>query len=86
MLPIQEGRTALDWAVVAGHAEIVELFLVHPAIDVNAQDSRLGLAPMHLASAHGNNAVLRVLFVAPNVGINIRDHVRFPALLLPDAR
>ena len=43
-----DGRTALHYAAMAGHKEVVEL-LIDKGADVKAKDSR-GVTPLHLAA------------------------------------
>ncbi|KAJ5744091.1 hypothetical protein N7533_008961 [Penicillium manginii] len=67
----KDGRTALLWAAETGNATAVQLLLERGA-DPTLKDKLSGLAPLALATQHGNEAVVR-MFLNENTDIEIKD-------------
>ena len=67
-----KGSTALYWAVRYEHVETVELLLKKGNVNPNTT-RKLGLvAPLIVASAYGNNEIVKLLLSHPNCDVNIR--------------
>ena len=69
----QEDRTGLMLAASQGQTDIVEMFLDHPNIDVNAQDSN-GDSALCLAAEAGSKETIRILLKKPTIDMNKVDH------------
>ncbi|XP_031564070.1 ankyrin repeat domain-containing protein SOWAHC-like [Actinia tenebrosa] len=65
-------KTALHWAAKHGREDIVAMLAAKGA-DVNAK-SHGGYTPLHLASMHGNDKVIKILIEEFNANINTRDY------------
>ena len=67
-----KGSTALYWAVRYEHSKTVELLLKKGKANPNTT-RKLGLvAPLVVASAYGNNEIVKLLLAHPNCDVNIR--------------
>ena len=67
-----KGSTALYWAVRYEHVKTVELLLKKGKANPNTT-RKLGLvAPLVIASAYGNNEIVKLLLAHPNCDVNIR--------------
>ena len=67
-----KGSTALYWAVRYEHAKTVELLLKKGKANPNTT-RKLGLvAPLVIASAYGNNEIVKLLLSHPDCDVNIR--------------
>jgi ankyrin repeat protein len=69
----KDGRTALLWAAEIGNATVVKLLLERGA-DSTLKDKLSGLAPLTLATQHGNEAAVRMFLLNENTDMEIRDH------------
>eukprot|EP00981_Chlorochromonas_danica_P014613 scaffold8436_cov146-Ochromonas_danica.AAC.1 len=92
--------TALRMAAVKGNAEMTRLLLLHPAIDVNAVDSKWGCTPLHTVCSYGHVEVVLALLSCKRVDANkvdksgciplhiacCRGHVDVVKILLLDPR
>ena len=58
------GNTALMVAARRGHADIVDLLLAQPGIDINAKSGRYSLTALAAAAQNGHAAVVRQLLAA----------------------
>ncbi|KAI9138851.1 ras guanine nucleotide exchange factor domain-containing protein [Paraphysoderma sedebokerense] len=61
--PGDDGRAALHFAALTGHAECLDLLLRQPSIQVDLQDSK-GNTALHIASAFGNTICAKILLSA----------------------
>lgn len=75
------GRTALHWAAINGHSEIVSA-LIKAGAHIQAASMLDQSRPVHLAARHGHLKVVKILIENnPNI-INVRNHNGDTALLL----
>jgi ankyrin repeat protein len=65
--------TALHFACLYGHHEIVSVLLVHPQINVN-QKSNAGWTPFRVGCFNGKVGVVKVLLSDSRVDINMADN------------
>jgi len=66
-------RTALHWASMNGHADVVKLLLGLPAINVNVR-SGYGATPFSLGCMEGKVLVVRLLLKDPRVEVALADN------------
>jgi ankyrin repeat protein len=66
------GWTALHFAVIYGHKEVVELLLANKA-EVNARGAR-DMTPLLFAAQHGHKVIAEVL-LANNADVNVKDEI-----------
>ena len=71
--PDNFGWTALHYAAENGHFEVVQLLLMQPSINVNAQDEK-GWAPIHRAVMNGHYNVLKLLRNCKGINMNIKNY------------
>ncbi|CAK9276673.1 unnamed protein product [Sphagnum jensenii] len=65
-MDIAEKKTALHYAAMAGHADVVKTLLAHASeLDLNLKDS-YGDTPLHLATKNGRVHVVKVLCQNPD--------------------
>ena len=67
------GRTALLWATVGGHEDVVKLLLQLKDIDPNTADPATGQTPLWWAAKRGNEGIVRILLGRGGVNPNIGD-------------
>ena len=64
------GRTPLYLASWKGHAEVLQMLLEDPAIDVNLAEKNIGATALYIASALGRRDVVELLLGHPNIDVN----------------
>lgn len=71
---LDNGYTALHYALVSRHLEVVEILLDHPEIDVNRRAWN-GDTPLHLATLEGYEDGIRALLNHPKIRVNAYKYV-----------
>jgi len=67
------GRTALSWAAIRGHEDVVKLLLQLEDIDSNAKDTEYGRTPLWWAVQCGHEGVVRMLLERADINPNTAD-------------
>jgi len=68
------GRTALSWAAVRGHEDVVKILLQLKDIDPNAEDTEYGRrTPLLRAAERGHEGVVRMLLERADINPNTAD-------------
>lgn len=76
------GYTALLYASMHGHPDIVRLLVREPNINVNYQD-KLGNSPLHLAVKHKHNSIVSELaYLSSIINVNIKNKKQLTPLHL----
>lgn len=71
---LNNGYTALHYALVSRHLEVVEILLDHPEIDVNRRAWN-GDTPLHLATLEGYEDGIRALLAHPKIRVNAYKYI-----------
>ena len=74
------GETALIWASLNGHKEIVRMLLERPEILVNLQNSG-GQTALIWASRMGRTEIVQMLLERPEILVNLQDEWGWTALM-----
>lgn len=69
------------WAARKGHAELVELMVADPRINVNIMDSQ-DETPLHRAAEEGHEDVVRLLLATEGIDVDIADNESIPVSVL----
>ncbi|KAG8530589.1 uncharacterized protein KY384_005092 [Bacidia gigantensis] len=71
----QEGKSPLWVAATADHAEILNILLAQPAVNLDAlnEGDSNGCTPLHTAAEHGRDNIVQILLSCPNVHVNARN-------------
>ena len=64
------GRTALAWAAVGGHENVVAMILQQKDAKADTPDTGHGLTPLWLATVYGNEGVVKLLLEREDVNPN----------------
>ena len=75
------GNTPLALASKEGHLLMVQLYLTHEEVDVNAKGSR-GKTPMHWAARFGHLEIVKLLLSTKRVDVSTKDSDGFTPLSL----
>ena len=67
------GRTALAWAAVGGHEDVVAKILQQKDAKADTTDTRHGITPLMLAAAHGHEGVVKLLLEREDINPNAAD-------------
>ena len=67
------GRTALAWAAIGGHDEVVRILLQQKDINPNTADTQYNRTPLLWAAERGNEGVVRLLLEREDINPNIAD-------------
>ena len=67
------GRTALAWAAVGGHEDVVRILLQHNGAKADTADTQYGRTPLSLAAGSGHEGVVKLLLEQEDVNPNIAD-------------
>ena len=67
------GRTALAWAVIRGHEDVVKILLQSKDADPNVGDTQYGRAPLWLAVGNGHEGMVKLLLDRDDINPNTRD-------------
>jgi len=67
------GRTALAWAAIGGHEDVVEIILQQEGANADIANTGLGLAPLWLAAVCGHEGVVKLLLEREDVYPNTPD-------------
>ncbi|KFY70028.1 hypothetical protein V499_09532 [Pseudogymnoascus sp. VKM F-103] len=69
------GWTALSWAAVYGHEDVIKLLLANDSTNTNPKDVR-GNVPLSLAAGKGHEAVVKLLLANNSVDANSTDNIK----------
>ena len=67
------GRTALAWAAVGGHEDVVAMILQRKGVEADTADTGHGLTPLLLAVVCGHAGVVKLLLERKDVNPNTAD-------------
>ena len=67
-----EGKSVLEWMIIHGNNQMIELLIDHYNIDINQKNSKN--EPMIFMSMEKNNAFLSELMLRSGVDIDVRDN------------
>ena len=67
------GRTALAWAAVGGHEDVVAMILQRKGVEADTADTGHGLTPLLLAVVCGHEGVVKLLLERKDVNPNTAD-------------
>jgi ankyrin repeat protein len=81
----EDGDTALIWASMYGHSQVVQVLLSHPKTDPNIQNQYRHTALM-IASERGRSQVVEELLKHPNIDPNLQNSRGSTALYFASER
>ena len=67
------GRTALMWAAICNHLDMVVSLMNHPGIDLNVQDRSYNFTALHLAVSNNSPAIVAQLVSDDRVDTSVKD-------------
>ena len=67
------GRTALVWAIIPGHEEVVRILLQRKDINPNTSDTQYNRTPLLWAAERGNEGVVKLLLEREDIDLNAAD-------------
>ena len=74
-----ETRTALHWACMNGHLDVVNVLLSHGCA-ADSQDLMYGFTPLMMAAGQGQDKIVSALVETGKVDVNKQDNDRKTAL------
>ena len=67
------GRTALAWAAVGGHEDVVNILLQRKDLNPDAADAKYGQTPLWWAAGSGHEGVVKLLLEREDINPNAAD-------------